>query len=299
MDSLIRRITEWATTKDNIRAAVLLGSQARTERPADEWSDADISLFTTDMDTYLSSSDWLHEIEKVHLTMLGVSGFGGMRQWRVMFDGARDVELTVMPDEMMKILVFMLQADSVPPEAKTGVEELRTVMRRGVRMLVDKDGTMEQIASMLIPGEPPQAVPPTEKEFLNLVNDFWYHTIWVAKKLRRGELWTAKACLDGYLKWDCVLPMVQWHTKASHGWQTDIWHSGRFMEKWADQRVIEGLRGSFAHYDAADIARALLAQMESFREVAIETVKLLGYLYPQDADDYCSVWVKERLQNEV
>ena len=59
MDSLITRITEWAAAKENIRAVILVGSQARAEHPADEWSDADISLMTTDVEAYLSSGEWL------------------------------------------------------------------------------------------------------------------------------------------------------------------------------------------------------------------------------------------------
>ena len=51
------------------------------------------------------------------------------------------------------MLAFVLQANTVPSEVQTAVEELRGVLRRGVRVLVDKDGTMAQIAALLIPGE--------------------------------------------------------------------------------------------------------------------------------------------------
>lgn len=37
-------------------------------------------------------------------------------------------------------------------------------------------------------------------EFYNMVNDFLYHIIWASKKIQRGELWTAKMCIDAYLK---------------------------------------------------------------------------------------------------
>src|SRR5262245_5894841 len=109
MNTLISRITEWAATKDDIRSAVLVGSQARKDYPADEWSDIDVSLFVTDLDPYLSSGDWLNEIGSVHLSVLGVSGFGGQTQWHAIFDDARDVEFALLPDSLMKMLVFMLQ----------------------------------------------------------------------------------------------------------------------------------------------------------------------------------------------
>lgn len=48
----------------------------------------------------------------------------------------------------------------------------------------------------------------SESEFLNLTNDFYFHNIWAAKKLLRGELWSAKMCVDAYLK-NYLLKMIE------------------------------------------------------------------------------------------
>ena len=32
----------------------------------------------------------------------------------------------------------------------------------------------------------------SEEEYLNLVNDFYFHNIWACKKMKRGEIWAAK-----------------------------------------------------------------------------------------------------------
>src|SRR5215510_4183532 len=106
MDSLIKRVTEWAAMKEDIRSVVLVGSRARTDHPADEWSDADISLFVTDIDVYLSSGDWLNDIGKVHVTFTVPTGIGGQMERRAMFDGAQDVDFSILPDSMMKMLAM-------------------------------------------------------------------------------------------------------------------------------------------------------------------------------------------------
>jgi len=41
---------------------------------------------------------------------------------------------------------------------------------------------------------------PSEEQFTEKVNDFWYHAVWTMKNLRRGEVLTAKACCDGYMR---------------------------------------------------------------------------------------------------
>jgi aminoglycoside 6-adenylyltransferase len=145
--------------------------------------------------------------------------------------------------------------------------------------------------------EPPAPQPPTQNQFLNLVNDFWYHAVWVAKKLRRGELWTAKQCCDSYMK-RALLTMIEWHASAASGWSADTWHNGRFLEQWADPRAVDGLRDAFAHYDAADVRRALLASMDLFRWLATETAGRLGYPYPTSADEHVTALVRSYLSEQ-
>jgi aminoglycoside 6-adenylyltransferase len=64
----------------------------------------------------------------------------------------------------------------------------------------------------------------------------------------------------------------------------DTWHSGRFLEEWADPRIVARLRHAYAHYDAAEIRRALLATMDLFRLVAQEVTASLDYQYPTEED---------------
>jgi aminoglycoside 6-adenylyltransferase len=141
-------------------------------------------------------------------------------------------------------------------------------------VLVDKEGFAAALPN--VSGETPTGRPPEEAEFVAAVNDFWYHAVWSAKKLRRGELFIAKSCCASYLK---RLPrrMTEWHARATHGWDYDPWHDGRSLDQWADPRAVAGLREAYAHYDEADVRRALFAAMELFRWLATETAGRLGF----------------------
>ena len=135
---------------------------------------------------------------------------------------------------------------------------------------------------------------PAETEFLNIVNDFWYHSVWTAKKLKRGELWTAKFCVDSYMK-RMLLAVIEYHAHSVHGKDYDTWHNGRFIEEWAEPRIIEKLAHCFSHYDREDIKNALLSTMDLFRQAAAETAKNFTFRYPHEADEYASRWVKSAL----
>ena len=126
------------------------------------------------------------------------------------------------------------------------------IIRRGVRVLVDKDGKLSHILSLPLP-QASLFEKPDQPEFINATSDFWYHTLWSAKHLRRGELWWAKSGADMHLKW-LLQQMLEWHAQALKGDDYDTWLRGRFLEEWADPRAVEQLKDSFAHYDANDIA---------------------------------------------
>jgi aminoglycoside 6-adenylyltransferase len=300
-EQLIERFVAWAETQPDIRAALIVGSRAREDHPADEWSDMDVILVVTKPERYLAKTDWMENIGTPWITFIERTGTGD-KEHRVLFEGGLDVDFIPLPAKKMQPLARLLQARerfpqlpkllprSLSQEVTQGIAAFSDVARRGVKVLVDKDGITEPL--MLAITEAPMPDPPTQDEFLNLVNDFWYHTVWTAKKLRRGELWTAKGCSDSYMKWR-LLRTIEWHARAKNSFEYDTWHGGRFLERWADPRIVEDLRDAFAHYDEDDLWRGLLATMDLFRWVTIETAELLGHAYPSSADGHATELVKD------
>nr|MBA3524153.1 nucleotidyltransferase domain-containing protein [Geodermatophilaceae bacterium] len=55
------RLLAWSAGQDAVRAVVLMGSQARTEMPADEWSDTDVLVVTEDPGLLLGTQRWAGE----------------------------------------------------------------------------------------------------------------------------------------------------------------------------------------------------------------------------------------------
>src|SRR3712207_4474218 len=78
MDSLIDGFVAWAERQAPVRAAAVVGSRARTDRPADEWSDLDLVVVVTDPQPYLTTTDWLAQIAVPHLTFLEPTAIGNL-----------------------------------------------------------------------------------------------------------------------------------------------------------------------------------------------------------------------------
>lgn len=279
-EKLIERLVKWAENRPDIRVLMIVGSRARMDHPADKWSDLDVIVVATDPRRYLSTTEWLENLGKPLLTFLEPT-VGGQMERRVLFEGMLDVDFSIIPRE---VILRLLQGE-IPPQ-------ILEIFKRGVHVLLDKDGITSQLYRRFSSVELPPPHPPTEREFLEVVYDFLYHAVWTLKKILRGELWTAKFCLDSYMKRKCMLRMIEWHAHVKRGWAYDTWFDGRFLEEWADSDVIKELRKTFSYYDEADIKRGLLATMNLFRKISMEIAEKLNYSYPIELDKKITEWIR-------
>lgn len=256
---LLDAVTSWAERREDVRAVILVGSRARAGTPADRWSDTDLVLFVEDPLAYVTDADWLKAFGRPLLTFLEPTAVGGAVERRVLYDSGADVDFALVATALAR---ETLDADSG--------QEVRAVFERGYRVLVDKDG----FASLLPPvtADPSGSEPPSQEEFDDLTHDFWYHALWATKKLRRGELWTAREGCDALLH--RLLTLLRWHSRATDP-ARDTWHGARFVERWADPRVLSALRDISPGFDAASLESAIRKIADLFEWVQDECASAL------------------------
>ena len=272
VDNLIR----WGMSSDKLFAALVIGSQARDNHAADEYSDMDIVLIVDSPSYFIESDKWLNEIGVFHVSFVE-NTMDGLKERRVLFSDVLDVDFIFRPINTIE---------------KISTDEVSLILSYGYSILIDKIGLQEKLTRR---DTTKQALNlPTEQDFINIVNDFWYHSIWTMKKLKRGELWTAKFCVDSYMKWK-LLSIIEYNAHTTHGYEYNTWHSGRFLEEWAESWIVEKLALCFSRYDEESIKAALQSTMDLFRVVAVEVAEKLNFQYPKAADEYTTAWVTSSL----
>jgi aminoglycoside 6-adenylyltransferase len=257
MDLLAASIAVWAREQDDVRAALVVGSQARVDAPADKWSDLDVALFVDDPERYASDESWVTSFGAPVLTFLEPTAFGERVERRVLYETGEDVDFALLEAAGWREFISL-------PEA-------RVTAARGYRVLHDEVGLQAALAEELPVAD---LRPPDGVALKELASDFWYHALWTAKKLRRGEVFTAIDCLDGYLKARLVT-LLEWHTRSLDP-DLHTWHGGRFLERWADPGALAALERAYAHYSVRDVARALWETIDLWQGVEEETARRLG-----------------------
>jgi aminoglycoside 6-adenylyltransferase len=274
-DDIMEKLVAYANKSELIQVMLLFGSRARVKNVADKYSDYDIIFLVKDVDYFLNTDQWLNQIEKCYISFQEPTAAYGQER-RVFFSDAMDMDF--------------LFYDVKEYERLASDTTIQSFCFRGYKMLVDKidfktaierNKSFEDIRTIF-----------SEKEFINLANTFWFHSIWSVKKILRGEIWAAKSCVDGYMK-DLLRQMLEGHTKAVHSKDFDVWHDGRFLDNWVDENIKIQLKTAYGMYDAMDILRAMNNTMRIFSVVSSKTAVILDYDYPITAEKYAVEQIKK------
>lgn len=259
------KLLKLAKKSSDVKAIIAIGSSVRDFEKADEFSDLDLIIATH------NPNEWLYGDNPSKLGNVKISfvepTLGGGLERRILYEGALDVDFIIF----------------TPAQLKRAIEDgtAQCVMNRGYLVLHDEmevSRLLEQHIKVQVMG-----TVLSESEFTNLTHNFWFHTVWAAKKIIRGELWTAKMCIDAYLK-RILLKILECKVLSSE--KSDVWHEGRFLEKWADEDTVNALGNCFAHYEKNDMVFALFNTALLFGKNARKTAIINGYNYPHMAERY-------------
>ncbi len=286
--AVVARFVAWAESRPDIRAAQVVGSWERGEGDP-LWSDLDIEFFTTRPLAYRRSTDWIEAI--MPLWMAAPDDYGTLVKhwwarfadhwtWFVTLEGGIAVDFFVTHHRVLVWRTITRRLRGRPPADHGAI-------------LLDKDGRLGRVGGVPWKVSRPPA-PPDADRFLWVVFQFWGAADRAVRKLGRGDLLEAKTITDMELK-KHLFTMLEWHTAACTGWKVPIPYRRRFPERWADPRAAAALTQVYAHYDPADVARALRATCDLFGWLAPETAALLDQAFPAGQVARIDAWITAAL----
>jgi len=270
-------VSAWAMKTENVRAAILTSTRANPRAPVDELSDYDIELYVLDLGPFLEGDDWMEVFGEVFVRdpykpMLYDEG---IRVWRLaMFRDAPRVDFNIQ-------LVSVIEDDV----AKYGGYQ----NGMGYAVLVDKDGLTRGAIEPTY--DDYNTTKPTREEFEKLTNHFWWDITYVAKYLRRDELYFAKWMLDGVLHHDYLMMLLAWYVGMRSNWTTNPGARGRWLKKLLDQATWRDVESTFAGADLEDNWRAMFRMAEVFGRLGAETGQEMGYEYPRQVERDVMAWL--------
>ncbi|MBC1937362.1 aminoglycoside 6-adenylyltransferase [Listeria grandensis] len=236
--NILERIVAWGKEQAQVRALVLEGSLAK-QQSIDELSDLDINVWYEGEIPFGQTISWLADIGEVLIeNRLQMETPAGMINTQlVIFGNGVKVDFSFWPVSLLEKafpyyekLEILLDKDSQAGQIKQCISE-----KKGARM--------------------------EKAEFDRIVNEFWFELHYVAKFLKRGEIWFVQGIQAG-IRENYLLPLLEESARLK-GLKPSF--SGRKIENWTDTTRLAAI---FADYSLASNWQAMWEEIALFEEIS-------------------------------
>jgi hypothetical protein len=269
------RIVAWAQRQADITALILIGSRTQDERSFDQWSDWDFHLITTRPQKY-HGTHWLPEIAPPWCARAERSIRGRMKVSAI-FEGGLEADFVPLSNWQMELVYWGMRrphlARCMPASLLRGILETRTILSNsGYRILIGGEGWSARLGALTAPWRTRRM---SATELAEHSAAFWQQAVWITKKIARPEPRSAAHWLHRL-----ILGRV-YALLEEEAWLADRKARPEALkaEKWLDERRLAQTRVA-TDLEPRTLARALLAQVDLFEELARGIAATGGYTLP-------------------
>ncbi|PRA97744.1 aminoglycoside adenylyltransferase [Chryseobacterium sp. MYb7] len=279
-DEKLEQIIHWAEKNPDIRAVLLTSSLVNPYAPVDDFSDLDVELVFENRASYELGNEWI-----------GLFGdpISMIEEDDSVFEGKHAMKMVLYKDHV-KVDFKLYQVSEFIEEINE--ENLPEDWDVGYKVLLDKDNLTKNL-------KPPtyQSImiqKPTEKEFQQLVNDFWWDTTYVAKCLKRGDVFYAKFMSENILRTDYLVPLIEWYIAGNQEWNNVTTNKhGRLFKKYLPDDLWSRMESTFSGSDIEENWKALFVFADLVHELGTSLAEKLHFIYPVKLEDDIRNYLKE------
>lgn len=271
VNPVIEQLIRWTDSQPLIRAVVLTSSRAIPHASVDLLSDYDVILVTPSIEPYYEDRTWLEVFGPVLAVyrdpLIDANGLT-RSAYVVQYENSLKIDFSLWPVELMQRVI---NSEQLPAEFDAGYQ-----------VLVDKDDLTTGLKPPTFSGYIP--VPPTEAQYMELLEGFFLDTTYVAKFLWRDDLVAAKHILDHSLKQEHLRPMLEWLAEIDHQWSLKPGPYGRRMKQYLRGDLWTELERTYTGPGLEENWEALFRTIALMKRSAVEVGQHLGFTYPEQLE---------------
>lgn len=256
-------IIEKAVSDDRIRAVLLNGSRANPNVKADKFQDFDIVYIVNDLHTFLSDHSWVDYFGERLIWQLPDEmelGYGDKNKkdsfsYLMQFEDGNRIDLTLL-----------IKSDS---NSNFNLDSLTIVW-------LDKDKLFSDIPNS---NESDYLIKqPTEKQFEETCNEFWWVCTYVAKGLVRNEITYAKQMLETVVR-PMFMRMIEWHIGTETKFSVSFGKCGKFIKKYISDETYEKVLKTYSDHQLENNWNSLFLMTELFGGFAVSVSNKMSFDY--------------------
>jgi aminoglycoside 6-adenylyltransferase len=262
-EEIKRLIIDVAKNDDRVRAVLLNGSRANGKIPPDKYQDFDIVYIVNDIESLISDKTWTNVFGEKLIWQLpdqmdvGKKGpeKGATFALLMLFTDGNRIDLTLLPTNKIKA---NYKGDSL-----TIVWLDKDNMFSNIDLPIDSDYLVKE---------------PTEKEFLDTCNEFWWVCTCVAKGLARNEIIYSKEMLETVVR-PMFMNVIAWHIGIETNFLVSVGKGGKFMKSYLPPDLYNRILQTYSDQALGNNWKALFQMTDLFGQLAQKIANVLTFNY--------------------
>ncbi len=277
-EEVITLILNVAKSDDRIRAVLLNGSRANPKAKKDKFQDFDIVYIVNEMNSFLSDHSWLDVFgERLIIQMPNEMNLGEADDchdenpsfaYLMLFEDGNRIDLTLFPADKLETA---FEWDSL------------TIS------LLDKDGLFKNLPTST--DKDYLIKRPSEKEFTECCNEFWWVSTYVAKGLWRDEIVYSKDMLEKYVR-AMFLKIIEWYIGADTNFTVSFGKCGKNIKEYISPELYDKILSTYPDADKNNIWNSLFLMTEIFSDLAKKIATGLNFHYNSGEEQKVIIYLK-------
>lgn len=257
-------ILTFAQQDDRVRAVLLNGSRANPKVKPDLLQDFDIVFIVDDLEGFTGNHAWTAIFGEPLLVQLpDEMNLSGEKKQRVsftylmLFKDKNRIDLTLFPVQKL--------ASHFTPDSLT-------------KVWLDKDDLF--VALPPANDSDYYTQKPTEKQFSDTCNEFWWVSTYVVKGLLRNEIMYAKEMMETIVR-PMFMNMVAWKVGVEHNFSVAFGKAGKFLKNYVSEDFYQKIGMTYSNFESEENWNALFVMAELFQDSSNFVANALGFTLNQ------------------
>lgn len=260
MYNLILKVAE---NDERIRAVFMNGSRTNSNAIRDIFQDYDIVYVVNETKPFREQKDWIDQFgERLYMQYPDESSYyekdvDNNYGWLIQFTDGNRLDLHVCS---LSYVLKEIEKDKL------------------CKILLDKDKCLPSIPEAT--DEDYWVSKPTEENFLNTCNEFWWCLNNVAKGLWRGEIPYAMDMINYCIR-PQLIRLLEWKIGFDTNFSVSTGKSGKYMYKWLESKTWNTFLKTYPAGQVKDIWEAVYIMCSLFNEIAKEVACKMNVIYDE------------------
>lgn len=258
-----------AKTDERVRAVYMNGSRANPHVAKDNYQDYDIVYVVTETKSFLKDKQWIsvfgdlaivQEPDQMDADDGRWMDFERSYAWLILFKDSNRIDLHIQTKEAMleeygndKLTVPLLDKDNCLPEIPPPTDEEYWVQK------------------------------PTETQYKNCCNEFWWCLNNVAKGIARDQLPYAMWMYNVIVR-DMLEKMINWYIGIHTGFAVSVGMSGKYYKKYLPPDLYNLYAQTYSDSNYNHFWAAVFTACKLFRTAAVPVAEYFSFTYNRNED---------------